>query len=98
MHSIAFDRSQITLIKQIRSKSGWSLRESVDFYKIHGEKSLEVLGDQIPEPINARQAFLDLYDAYVSHMKSEYDYPDNPWTPERDGDLVAIRARAALGL
>lgn len=43
-----------------------------------------------------RVALRELYDAYCAQMHSEYDYPGNPWTPDRDGDKAALMARDAL--
>jgi hypothetical protein len=37
-----------------------------------------------------------LNDAYCSAMRSEFDFPGRPWTPERDNDEAALRACAAL--
>lgn len=37
-----------------------------------------------------------LYFAYCCEMRSEYDYPGNPWTPERDGNTAAIVARDTI--
>lgn len=41
-------------------------------------------------------ALTSLYKAYCSAMSSEFDFPGNPWTPERDNDAAALSARAAI--
>jgi hypothetical protein len=46
-----------------------------------------------PELLEALQA---LFNAYVSVMKSEFDFPGRPWTPERDNDEDALQAIAAI--
>lgn len=38
----------------------------------------------------------NLMESYASAMSSEYDFPDNPWTPERDNDIAYIELRKAL--
>jgi hypothetical protein len=43
-----------------------------------------------------REALELLYAAYCDQMHSEYDFPGNPWTPERDDDTAALTARAAI--
>ena len=43
-----------------------------------------------------RAALEDLYAAYCAEMQSEHDYPGKPWTPDRDNDAAALKARAAL--
>ena len=43
-----------------------------------------------------RTALEDLYAAYCAEMQSEHDYPGKPWTPDRDNDAAALKARAAL--
>lgn len=41
-------------------------------------------------------ALKGLFDSYCSAMHSEYDYPNGPWTPERDDDAAAIAAQEAI--
>lgn len=41
-------------------------------------------------------ALKNLYEAYCSAMRSDYDFPGRPWTPERDNDEAALAARALL--
>lgn len=43
-----------------------------------------------------RMALHSLYDAYCSVMRSEFDFPGRPWTPQRDGDEAAIAAQNTL--
>jgi hypothetical protein len=38
----------------------------------------------------------DLLEAYCSLMRSEFDFPGRPWTPERDNDTDALAALAAI--
>lgn len=38
----------------------------------------------------------EMYNEYCSAMRSEFDFPGRPWTPERDNDEPAMRARALL--
>ena len=33
---------------------------------------------------------------YCDRMANEYDYPGDPWTPEREKDAAAMAARALL--
>lgn len=42
------------------------------------------------------EALRSLFDAYCGAMRSEFDFPGRPWTPERDNDVAAIAARDAL--
>lgn len=49
-----------------------------------------------PTPPTVRDALAVLLKAYCSVMKSEFDYPGRPWTPERDDDRAALDARLAL--
>ena len=42
------------------------------------------------------EALEGIYLAYCSQMRSEYDFPGSPWTPERDNDEAALLARAAI--
>jgi hypothetical protein len=51
-------------------------------FKMNQDRYLEVL--------------LDLYKVYCAQMSSEYNFPDNPWTPERDTDIAALNAKAFL--
>lgn len=37
-----------------------------------------------------------LFDQYCQQMSSEFDYPNNPWTPERDDDKAAMTAKALI--
>jgi hypothetical protein len=43
-----------------------------------------------------REALELLYFAYCDQMRDQYDFPGNPWTPDRYPDAAAIAARAAI--
>lgn len=57
---------------------------SKHYARIEGEK------DELVEVLGA------LYQEYCSVMHSEFDYSSADWSPERDNDEVAIRARDLL--
>lgn len=42
------------------------------------------------------EALSGLYKEYCCVMRSEFDFPGRPWTPDRDNDTEAIKARAAI--
>jgi hypothetical protein len=44
----------------------------------------------------SKQILLNLYQAYCGQMSSEFDFPRDPWTPERNNDIAAINARNLL--
>jgi len=46
-----------------------------------------------PDLLEALEALLD---EYVSQMKSEYDFPGDPWTPDGRNDKVALRVIATI--
>lgn len=54
------------------------------------EKELAGLAPELLE------ALVDLYDAYVAEKKDNRDFPDRPWTPERDEDQPALKAKALI--
>lgn len=51
----------------------------------------------MPRPPDVYLEILEnLFDSYVSMMKSEFDFPGRPWTPQRDGDDAAIMAQRLI--
>lgn len=51
------------------------------------------LGQLAPELL---QALEELYSAYVQEKQGERDYPGSEWTPERDDDRPALKAKALI--
>ncbi|MCG6574905.1 hypothetical protein EGM97_09320 [Pseudomonas sp. AF32] len=43
-------------------------------------------------------ALESLYEKYAGFMESEYSFPDDPWTPERDNDTPALEAKRLIDL
>lgn len=93
----------------IRIKSPGSINEPAEPYMekiIYGSVNADYANENIQLIVSApalqsdnarvREALAELYDAYCSIMKSEFDFPGRPWTPDRDNDVSAIKARAAL--
>lgn len=52
----------------------------------------------IQEVRRLREMLAYVYNAYDSAMHSEFDFPNNPWSPERDGDAKMIEARDAVSV
>ena len=68
---------------------------------IDAEAVLEALADHaalVAERDALRAALSGLMAAYESEMHSEYDYHNNPWTPEREPNEAFLAARAALAM
>ena len=42
------------------------------------------------------EALKQILAAYCGVMRSEFDFPSRPWTPERDNDIDALQAIAAI--
>lgn len=51
------------------------------------------LAGMAPELLAALE---DLYAAYAQEKQGERDYPGDPWTPERDDDQPALKAKALI--
>ena len=84
---------------ELNDKHGWfKFGDSQgDVSKAFAQDAIEMhkrTQDAAPDLLAALE---NLYTAYYSAMSSEFDFPGNPWTPERDGgDSYALAARAAI--
>jgi hypothetical protein len=51
------------------------------------------LAGMAPELLEALE---ELFKEYCKQMASEYDFPGRDWTPERDDDKAALKAKALI--
>ena len=76
----------------------------VEIYSVSGPNPDDLILDQPIDLADAKlialspellEALEDLYAAYLGQM-SDRDFPGRPWTPERDDDQPALKAKALI--
>ena len=82
------DRGRVAMMMNLKGPHGLGGRRS-------GEESAANarLIAAAPELLEALKQILA---AYCGVMRSEFDFPSRPWTPERDNDIDALQAIAAI--
>lgn len=81
---------------RVRDANGFDvcfLSPNPQYQPTEQDKRIGLLLAAAPELLKALERIIE---SYESHMHSEYDYPNDPWTPKRDGDETYMQARAAI--